>query len=405
MKTLFLIAVACLTWIDASLALDVRGPYLTYLSSDKATIVFHTEEDVESEIEYREQGSDTDHIKRKLSEKGKQHVFELEGLTSGARYSYFIMNLTQDTKESVSKTASYSFTTFPRSVSKFSFIAYGDSRDRYAPKRHMALASNFLKHKPSFIISTGDLLLGGPSASASMFSDDWTLNFFRPLQGIIEKVPYLLVVGNHDQDSPAGLEGIQEAFPNLKESCYYSFRYSNTHFVILHVSNQMQEFRSQKQWFDEEMKNAQDADWRIVLLHVSPFTTGKYRNYEWTLSGREDFLDACVRNNVDLVLSGHDHSYQRFYPLKTTEQDSHAVLFVVTALAGTNPYPAYDDQYTAKVVNKTDNFCVVDVSTEKLALTAYDKNNNPFDSVTLLKNSTEVGKVWRDVPLQDHIAD
>ncbi len=403
MKTLSLVALVCIPWIHTSFALDVRGPYLTDLQSDRATIVFHTENDTESIIEYREHSSNPGQVVRKQSQKGKQHVFELEGLTSGTRYSYHIVNLTQDPKESVSRTAPSFFTTPSEPISEFSFIAYGDSRDRYAPKRHNALASNFLKYKPSFVISTGDILLGGPSSSASMLSEDWTLNFFRPLQGIIESVPYLLVVGNHDQDSPAALEGIQEAFPNLKESFHYAFRYSKTHFIVLHVANQMQEFQAQKIWFSEELEKAQDADWRIVFLHVSPFTTGKYRNYEWTLSGREDFLDACVRYKVDLVLSGHDHSYQRFHPLRATDQDSHAVVFVVTALAGTNPYPALGDEYTAKVVNKTDNFCVVDISTERLSLTAYDNRNKPFDSVTLSRNSREPGMVWRQAPLQDQI--
>ncbi len=212
------------------------------------------------------------------------------------------------------------------------------------------------------MVSTGDLLTGGETESSSLFSEDWTLNFFEPLVGVIDTIPYYLTVGNHDQDSRQSIRAVQQAFPKLESSFNYSFRYADTHFIVLHVANQMQEFQSQKSWFIEELEKGRNADWRIVFLHVSPFTNGKYRDMEWTLNGRVDFLETCVKSKVDLVLSGHDHSYQRFQPLRSAENDTHSVLFVVTALAGTNPYPAQEDQYTAKVVNGTDHFCVIDVT-------------------------------------------
>jgi len=395
MQVFSLLVVLSLFWIPLSHALELRGPYLTDLQSDQAMIVCHTSVDVDLALECWKEAGESSFI-RNYSQKSTQHVFRLSNLRPETRYSYRIACPGEAGKNPDFLTGPQTFTTLAQQPPGFSFIAYGDSRDTSThPKRHREVATHFLKHHPSFVVSTGDLLIGGQSASSSMFSHDWTFNFFRPLRGIVDTVPYYLTLGNHDQDSPDALEGIQTAFPNLKESFHYAFRYAHSQFIILHVANQLREFQSQKAWFIEELKKARDARWRIVFLHVSPFTNGKYRESSWTLDGREDFLETCVQHGVDLVMSGHDHSYQRFHPLRANDQDKHSVLFVVTALAGTNPYRARQDEYTAKVVNRTDHFCVVDVHPEKLTLTAYNNKNGAFDRVEVPRTGRDLGKVWR----------
>jgi acid phosphatase type 7 len=382
-------------WVPTSFALDTRGPYLVDLRSDRAVIMFHTDEDTETVMECNAEGG-RDQFFKERSRKGKQHIFRLRGLLPGSRYLYRIISQAEDEGMSGPRTGWLIFTTPGANPEKLSFIVYGDSRDSSpVPWRHRQITSHFLKHAPDFVVSTGDLLVGGSAASSSVFSRDWTENFFRPLHGVFETRPYHLAVGNHDQDSSEALRVLQSAFPNSEHSFHYSFRQGDTHFIILHAANQMKEFQSQKRWFVEELAKASEANWRVVFLHVSPFTNGKYRDSSWTLEGRNDFLKTCVENRVDLVVSGHDHSYQRFFPLKATDSDKHAVLFVVTALAGTNPYEAVADDYTAKVVNRTDHFCVVDVNPHELTLTAYDNQNRPFDQVVVIRAAATTGKVWR----------
>lgn len=394
MRKFWLTAAICFSWIYLSHALELRGPYLADLQPDKAVVICHTSAETELELEYSEEAGGGSSLKLH-SQKSMQHVFHLMDLKPNSRYSYRIVCADETLKRSELSCESKVFTTSANLAGQFSFIAYGDSRDGTPnPTRHRRIATNFLKHSPAFVVSTGDLLIGGEFASQSMFSRDWTLNFFLPLTGVFETIPYHLTIGNHDQDSPAAVDGVLKAFPRLNPSTHYGFRYGNTHFVILHVADRLREFQTQKQWFVEELKKASDADWRIVFLHVSPFTNGKYRNMSWTLDGRKDFLETCVETGVDLVISGHDHSYQRFHQLRSDAGDKHSVLFVVTALAGTNPYPASEDDYTAKVVNKTDHFCVVNVNPEKLTITAYDNKNIAFDTVEIPQIGRDLGKVW-----------
>ncbi len=400
MRLLSLVILTCLSCVTAGYALDIRGPYLTGLESGEATIVVHTDEDVEAVIEYEDR-KNKNLSQKKASPAGGRHIFNIEGLTPGTEYTYRILfkdntgNFVDQSKQT------NTFSTPPQNLDEFSFIAYGDSRDSSKkPKRHELIASQFLKYKPLFIISTGDILLGGKSATASAFNDDWTLNFFRPLRNVINSVPYLVSAGNHELDSPEAEQGFRQVFPTLKESFNYSFRYGRTSFIVLNTPNRMKEFQNQKQWFIKELEKAGNADWRVVFLHVSPFTNGKYLKNSWTLDGREDFLKTCVENKVDLVFSGHDHSYQRFHPLRFSDNDSHAVLFVVTGLAGTNAYKAEPGEFTAQAVNNTDHFCVVNVTHDRLSLKAYNNNNQLIDEAMLSKGEINLGKVWQSVTME-----
>ena len=382
-----------------AIAGDVRGPYLTDLGPKWAQIVFHTEIGPDAVLQLTEKNG----IRRvpPVQQGQERHLFQLKELTPGTRYGYCIEYGNPSANTVPSRTETFFFTTPSMDFQDFRFIAYGDSRDRHqTPKRHREVAANFLGHQPEFIVSTGDILVGGVTASSSMFGNDWTKNFFAPLKGIIEIIPYYPTVGNHDQDLKDGAAGMKTAFPQLGPSLYYSFDYHHVHFTVLHCANRIIEFERQKQWFIRDTERAKDADWRIVILHVSPFTTGKYAENQWTVGGRKELLETFVKQGVDLVLSGHDHSYQRFYPLKADAGDNHAVLFIVTGLAGTNPYFAKGNQYSARVINKVDHFCVIKVTPKTLDITAYDNENQVLDHVVLSNEGREElvrsGLVWEE---------
>src|SRR5699024_8454199 len=54
-----------------------------------------------------------------------------------------------------------------------------------------------------------------------------------------------------------------------------------------------------------------DNDWLIVLTHKAPYSKGPHGDESDVLALR-DTLDAfCAEYRVDLVLSGHDHTYLR----------------------------------------------------------------------------------------------
>jgi predicted phosphodiesterase len=64
--------------------------------------------------------------------------------------------------------------------------------------------------------------------------------------------------------------------------------------------------------FLESTLAASDARWRIVALHHPPYSAG-YQGSD--LAAREWLAPVVARHGVQLVLSGHDHDYQRSHPI------------------------------------------------------------------------------------------
>jgi 3',5'-cyclic AMP phosphodiesterase CpdA len=67
----------------------------------------------------------------------------------------------------------------------------------------------------------------------------------------------------------------------------------------------------QRAWLERTLAAATET-WRIVILHHSPYSAG-YQGSDLTV--RKAFTPLFTRYGVQLVMSGHDHDYQRSKPL------------------------------------------------------------------------------------------
>ena len=65
----------------------------------------------------------------------------------------------------------------------------------------------------------------------------------------------------------------------------------------------------QAQWLDRVLEES-DANWTVVMFHHPTFSTSQGRNQPVQ---RGAWLPIIEKHNVDLVLSGHDHTYARGY--------------------------------------------------------------------------------------------
>ena len=97
------------------------------------------------------------------------------------------------------------------------------------------------------------------------------------------------------------------------------------------------EDKDQFAWFQSalESDDYKNARYRIVLIHIAPYIE-YWERYAWEKKGeshwnekvRELYAPLFERHSVQLVLSGHQHNYQR----GTRNQ----VLYVITGGAGGN---------------------------------------------------------------------
>ncbi len=96
---------------------------------------------------------------------------------------------------------------------------------------------------------------------------------------------------------------------------YYSFDYGNIHFIVLDSFGHPRVAPSSMiTWLQSDLA-ANDKEWIIAYWHHPPYTRGSHNsNAEQILiEMRENIVPILESNGVDLVLSGHSHSYERSY--------------------------------------------------------------------------------------------
>ncbi len=98
---------------------------------------------------------------------------------------------------------------------------------------------------------------------------------------------------------------------------YYAFDFANIHFVCL---NSHDIIRTQTgpmlQWLTQDLAN-NTQDWTIAYWHHPPYSKGSHDSDRETelIQMRQNALPILEANGVDLVISGHSHSYERSFLL------------------------------------------------------------------------------------------
>lgn len=101
---------------------------------------------------------------------------------------------------------------------------------------------------------------------------------------------------------------------------YYSMNYGNVHLVSLdaQLSNGDDDQReAMRQWLIADL-SANVRDWTLVIFHHPPYTKGVNHNSDYEqreIDMRERFTPVFEDYGVDVVYSGHSHSFERSYYL------------------------------------------------------------------------------------------
>jgi hypothetical protein len=94
---------------------------------------------------------------------------------------------------------------------------------------------------------------------------------------------------------------------------YYSFDYGNIHFIVLDSQDSSRKAGSPMlSWLESDLQ-ASHADWNIAFWHHPPYTRGSHNSdtERKPTQMRENVVPLLEAYGVDLVLSGHSHSYER----------------------------------------------------------------------------------------------
>ena len=128
-------------------------------------------------------------------------------------------------------------------------------------------------------------------------------------------IPYMASSGNHEPSVVYSnyLTGDINYANWADDGCYYSFNYDYAHFTVLNT-NSMND--NQINWLKEDLSNASNAKWKIVMMHISPYATGDHSNKDECNKMVEKLTPIFSEKHVDLVFQAHDHTYNKTLPYK-----------------------------------------------------------------------------------------
>ncbi len=355
---LILLCVICLTacyWNDIT-----KGPYLQNVSQTQITIMWETMESTSSRIDY---GITRDYDL--FVEDGTQveiHEIILQPLQPDTLYYYKI------TCDFTSKSSF--FRTSPSNDTPFRFVAYGDSRSH--PDDHSQAAQSIAAVNPNFIIHVGDMVKNGDKYN------QWEEQFFEPLEYIIDHIPIFPCLGNHERNS----DNYYNLFSLPNNEAWYSFDYGNSHFVALDSNKPTKSGTKQYEWLENDLKQSQ-AQWKFVFFHHPPYSSGTHKS---DISVRRAWTPLFHKYGVDMVFSGHDHLYERSYPIASGfKANENPVTYIVTGGGGAELHEIKEENLWTASITKIYNFSLIEVFREKLVFTALDAKGNVLDTFNIQK--------------------
>ncbi len=136
-------------------------------------------------------------------------------------------------------------------------------------------------------------------------------------------------IGNHEVDYGMANSNVHEFFEMFSyvdaNKGYYSYDYGNVHFVCLNseINDGVfdEEVNDMATWLTNDLQASTNADWTIVYFHHPIYSAGSKEKRNTLLTDMESDMEAMITHvapildqfEVDLVLSGHNHHYERSF--------------------------------------------------------------------------------------------
>jgi hypothetical protein len=291
-------------------------------------------------------------------------------------------------------------------VTKYSFIAYGDTRGRRdgvgIQYEHSLIVDSMLAqikklqttdYPVRFILQSGDAVVHGQIAK------EWNVSFVPLINRLTTEggVSYFLAPGNHDVSSATTVDAPQRQ-PALKNyldavsaltppdgsprrlSGYpaFSFGYGNT--FVLGFDANIAGDEKQFQWVKSQLEGLDRKRYInvIVFCHQAPFSSGPHGGPTVeppTAILRERYMPLFNANHVRALFSGHEHLFEHWVEHHTDTSGTHRMDLVVSGGGGAPIYaysgePNLDDYLKQNEASK--------VKLEHLVKPGVDRGSNPY---------------------------
>jgi len=435
----------------------VRGPYLQ--SGTPSSIVVRWRTDIASDSRVR-YGTDPHQLNATAQSllQTTEHEIRITGLAPNTRYYYSVGTML---KTLAGGDDTHYFYTSPTvgSEQPIRIWTFGDAQEGTVQDR---LAVRDAYYQFSAGRRTDIMLLLGDNAGLLSTDADYTGKVFNAYSGILKNTHLWSTFGNHEGFSSVSLAqtgAYYEAFtfPKAGEAggapsgteAYYSFDYANIHFISLNSHDiPRQEFGAMMTWLRADLAQNQQK-WTIAYFHHPPYSRGSHDSDDSRFvpdtpesaasirEMREIALPILENAGVDLVLSGHSHTYERSFLLdghygksdtltdamkiddgdgredghgayrKTPDitADSHAGTVYLVPSTGGNVRKGFSLDHPVMVSSlQVNGSMVIDISGDRLEAKFIDSNaTNPtvLDHFTIVKTFARKPEAPTQQPIRD----
>jgi hypothetical protein len=252
----------------------------------------------------------------------------------------------------------------------FSVVAAGDFGTGNDQERQVSLAIKEWvgDHGADAFLSVGDTVY--PEGDPRYFERSW----HEPFGWVADRgLDVLGTLGNHDYAADDQGRAVMKLLG--MPGPWYRTTIGDADIIVLDANRLNEE--SQTRWLRTQLRSARH-DWTIVIMHQPPYSCSRGGDPQV----REHWAPLLEEYEVDLVISGHEHNYQRFL---SDEQTT----YVVTGGGGDRLYPVgdCDASFPPLVVSddESHHFFVFEGSATRLEGAAIGMDGSVLDQFTIRK--------------------
>lgn len=299
-----------------------RGPYLQQGTPNSMIVRWRTDLASDSRVRY---GTSPGSLTLVADDPTvtTEHIVRITGLTPATKYYYAVETTTARVGGGDS---SFYFVTSPApgAATPARIWVLGDS----GTGNSNAAAVRDAYYNSGGRTSTNLVLLLGDNAYNSGYDEEYQRTFFNMYPDVLRTAPVWPTIGNHEtaqlpNPSPAipyfdiftlPTQGEVGGMPSGTEH-YYSFDYGNVHFICLDsMASDRSPTGPMLTWLRDDLASTAQP-WIVAYWHHPPYSKGSHDSDRSSalIDMRRNAGPILEEGGVDLVLSGHSHSYERSY--------------------------------------------------------------------------------------------
>ena len=224
--------------------------------------------------------------------------------------------------------------------------------------------------------------------------------FFNSAAKLFDGRIFAPVMGNHECYGVNWLNALptgylnQFALPDNNSKnfggYFYSFDYGAAHFFILNtqfteLDKLKPKLQSAQEYFLRRDVAQVNRPWKIVFMHkdIYDYAQDKFNDIA------DKFLELFDELEIDLVFTGHLHTYRNRGKIFARKKSSHGTTYILCGRSGDQKYvepnSAIDDVTYKNLRGEPESFIALNISAKEINLTAQTVNGEILDEFTLRK--------------------